>query len=111
MTYTNLLIRDNGFSLDAKHETPKGGYMVAVKGFEGVFSIENIKEIESYCKELRSKLKDNQYVGGWLNTENGKAYIDVSENIMSKEQAIFEGRARKEIAIWDVLAFDEIRLN
>jgi hypothetical protein len=48
------------------------------------------------------------YLGLWHNTADGKVYLDVSENIQSKERAISAGQKQDQISIWDVVNFAEI---
>jgi hypothetical protein len=46
------------------------------------------------------------YLGTWLN--EGKVYLDVSENIMDRAEAIRLGQERNQLAIYDVVAGDSI---
>jgi hypothetical protein len=40
--------------------------------------------------------------GGWTNKAESKIYLDVSQNINDREAAVNAGKARNQIAIWDV---------
>jgi hypothetical protein len=41
-------------------------------------------------------------LGGWTNKAASKSYLDVSQNINDREAAVNAGKARNQIAIWDV---------
>jgi hypothetical protein len=41
-------------------------------------------------------------LGGWTNKAESKIYLDVSQNINDREAAVNAGKARNQIAIWDV---------
>jgi hypothetical protein len=41
-------------------------------------------------------------LGGWTNKAESKTYLDVSQNINDREAAVNAGKARNQIAIWDV---------
>lgn len=109
--YIELLKKDGGFSLDTNNKTPKNGYMLAIKGFEKTFNIKDSNKIMMYCLELKNKILKGQYVGGWFNREDNKIYIDVSENITDKKEAIKKAKVRNELAIWDIEKFKEIKVN
>jgi hypothetical protein len=48
----------------------------------------------------------NMYLGGWVH--GGKLYLEPSQEIDDQAAAAAEGRARKQIAIWDVAGHREI---
>ena len=97
---------------------PTSGYMVA-KGtaYGKTVSAEDFydpakgpKILADYMKENKSDLATGKnYLGLWHNTEDGKVYLDISENIQSKSEAISAGRSRDQISIWDVANFAEIQ--
>lgn len=45
-----------------------------------------------------NNLGANKCLGVWI--DNGKAYIDVSEHIATKREAMKAGKARKQLSIW-----------
>lgn len=51
-----------------------------------------------------------RYVGFWYDRADGKLYVDAVDHVASCDLAEETGRARGEIAIWDIAAQDEIRL-
>lgn len=97
---------------------PTSGYMVA-KGakFGSILDADDFydpikgpKALAAYMKKHKSELGGGKnYLGLWHNTEDGKVYLDVSENIQDKERAISAGRNQDQISIWDVANFAEIQ--
>ena len=97
---------------------PTTGYMVA-KGtqYGAVVDAADFYDPEKGPKALADYMKKNKsdlgsgknYLGLWHNTEDGKVYLDVSENIQDKERAISAGAKRDQISIWDVANFAEIQ--
>jgi hypothetical protein len=97
---------------------PTSGYMVA-KGTEygKTVSAEDFYDPQKGPKILADYMKENKadlgtgknYLGLWHNTEDGKVYLDVSENILDKGAAITAGQSRDQISIWDVANFAEVQ--
>lgn len=97
---------------------PTSGYMVAKGAQYGAIvdavdfydPIKGPKALADYMKKHKSQLGTGKnYLGLWHNTEDGKVYLDVSENIQDKERAISAGRKQDQISIWDVTNFAEIQ--
>jgi len=83
----------------------KFGAVVDEKDFFDPAKTEDI--LNDYLLKHQAELgKENNYLGLWLN--DGKVYLDVSENIEDKEAAIKAGQDRDQISIWDVAAQDEV---
>ena len=99
-------------------EEPTAGYMVA-KGTEygQTVSAEDFYDPEKGPKILADYMKQHKedlgtgknYLGLWHNTEDGKVYLDVSENILDRGEAITAGQSRDQISIWDVANFAEVQ--
>jgi hypothetical protein len=97
---------------------PTSGYMVA-KGTEygKTVSADDFYDPEKGPKILADYMKENKadlgtgknYLGLWHNTEDGNVYLDISENIQSRSEAISAGQARDQISIWDVANFAEVQ--
>ena len=97
---------------------PTSGYMVA-KGTEygKTVSADDFYDPEKGPKILADYMKEHKedlgtgknYLGLWHNTEDGNVYLDVSENIQSKADAISAGQSRDQISIWDVANFEEVQ--
>lgn len=95
---------------------PTDGYMVAKPPEFGIVvdeadffdSVKGPKILADYMKKNRADLGrgGKDYLGTWLN--EGKIYLDVSQNIMSREEGIRIGRERNQKAIWDVVNQVEI---
>ena len=50
------------------------------------------------------------YLGGWRNEDTGIVHLEVSQVFEDRDEAIAEGRARREIAIFDLSTLSDIRL-
>jgi hypothetical protein len=96
---------------------PTSGYMVAkgaqygsiVDAVDFYDSVKGPKALADYMKKHKDQLGGGKnYLGLWHNTADGKVYLDVSENIQSKERAISAGQKQDQISIWDVVNFVEI---
>lgn len=53
-----------------------------------------------------SELLHGEHLGIWI--DNGKAYIDLSEHIATKKQAMKAGKERKQLSIWNWKAGEAI---
>lgn len=106
----------NGFSIHpVTEDTPAVGYMVGVvKAAEVV-----IDSKEEVTGELISKfMEDNKsqfearpalHVGGWIDGESGKIFLDLSEQFDSIDDAIDAAESTDQLAIWDLNEKKEIR--
>lgn len=97
---------------------PTSGYMVAagtqygatVSAADFYDPIKGPQILADYMKKNKSDLGTGKnYLGLWHNTEDGNVYLDVSQNIQSKSEAISAGQSRDQISIWDVANFAEIQ--
>ena len=96
---------------------PTSGFMVA-KGAKFADKVEAVdfydpikgpKILSDFMKRFKSDLATGKnYLGLWHNKEDGKVYLDVSENIQDRERARTLGAKRDQISIWDVANFAEI---
>jgi hypothetical protein len=64
--------------------------------------------LSSFLKDNRNTLTRGDYLGLWHDTEGGKVYLDVSENVKDQSRAERLGRRRDQISIWDVTNMKEI---
>jgi hypothetical protein len=94
---------------------PTTGYMVAKPPEFGTIvdavdfndPVKGPKILSNYMKRHKNDLGNGKnYLGTWLN--EGKVYLDVSENIQSKSRATKIGRERNQLTIWDVANLSEI---
>jgi hypothetical protein len=110
---TRGLTRGGGFSVSRNGHEPDGGFMVAYSGDEEVFDASTVgtQTIGEYMSRHEADLnKPGSYLGGWVDHETGKVYLDVSENVESVDEAKRIGKDRKQIAIYDLDSDKEIRL-
>lgn len=107
-----LSIKNGGVTFNLEGKAPEKGYMVSVVGQEIVIpELDYVYEnLEDYINEKMSLLTSmsNLYVGVWYH--KGNYYIDLSENILSKADALKQGILRSQKAIWDIVAGEEIKL-
>lgn len=106
------VVDNGGFSVNLKGESPKAGYMVALEGHERIVPLDrNLKHaISEYFLDNLEALEDftGAHMGAWVN--DGKVYLDISQNVMDYRKAAILGLKRKQIAIWDVTYSKEIVL-
>lgn len=94
---------------------PTDGYMVAkppefgkiVDEADFFDPVKGPQIMSQYMREQKADLATGKnYLGTWL--KDGKIYLDVSENIMDRDEAIRLGKERNQKAIWDVVNQTEI---
>src|SRR5881628_472523 len=54
---------------------------------------------------------DARYFGVWKDTETGMIYIDASDHVDNRQDALYLATERGEIAVWDIANGVEIRVN
>ena len=105
-------IKNGGVTFNLEGKAPEKGYMVSVVGQEIIVpELDYVSEdLTEYVSEKLSLLNSmsNLYVGVWYH--KGNYYIDLSENILSKADALKQGILRSQKAIWDITANEEIKL-
>ena len=105
-------IKNGGVTFNLEGKAPEKGYMVSVVGQEIIVpELDYVSEdLTEYVSERLSLLNSmsNLYVGVWYH--KGNYYIDLSENILSKADALKQGILRSQKAIWDITANEEIKL-
>lgn len=104
---------------------PNNGFMVATIGNEEKIHINprlkkllQIEELRAASeKYIINKLSSESaqvicqsFLGLWYNKQDRFWYLDLSEHITDKEEAIALGIERKQIAIWDCEKGEEITL-
>lgn len=105
----NQIVENGGatYNMTTGELNPDSGYMVAQMEFEQVFDFyrnPNVfsEQVKSYLtKKILDQLicRSDIYLGFWL--KDGKIYFDVVRKIADRDEAIREGRANKQIAIYD----------
>jgi HK97 family phage portal protein len=108
--------RTGGFSVHpATASSPTTGYMVSVAPeAETILNSEDEVTgdvIRSFVSQNESKFdsRPSLHIGGWVDGETGKVYLDLSEQFDSIDDAIDAAKATDQIAIWDLSGGKEIR--
>lgn len=76
------------------------GYMVSKIGCEKTFTLDNLKDLEKEVINYRNKLKNNEYIGIWIDKDI--IYLDISKHYTTKDKAIKSGIKNKQLAIYDL---------
>lgn len=102
----------DGFSINGAGENPTSGYMVSLQDCERTFfGRPTLWQVVKYAEDYNHLLcNPSLYVGGWLDAETGKYYLDISENVQDKAQALWLAAERKQLAIFDLSTFESIYL-
>ena len=97
---------------------PPDGYMVARVGVKAAIveaddfydTPKGTAALASFLIDNKAELTGGDYLGVWHDTNGGKVYLDVSENVKDRETAIRLGSPseRNQISIWDVVEGKEI---
>ena len=92
---------NGGYSHDTKHR-----YSVAYGDNEVILPIKEFNEevVDNY-------LKEHGTIGTWINTENNMVYLDTSKTIESKAEAIEFAKESNQLAIYDLVKNEEVRIN
>lgn len=99
-----------GFSLNANLVPPISGYMVSRKGME-LKTNPAVGNIEAYLSRYWNMVNESKlFFGGWIDEVDGTLYLDVSENVESKEVALRLAFQRGQLAIYDVVNQETIYL-
>ena len=104
-------LKDGGLTIKPfQNEKPETGYMVALEGYELKVPVTEFFTglVADYLGEHAQKLMDNPSLcmGTWVN--EGFVYLDLSENIPNREQALELGRERHQLAIFNLETFEEV---
>lgn len=91
-------------------EKPASGYMVALEGYELQVPVSEFFTgiVADYIGQHAQKLMANPSLclGTWVN--EGVVYLDLSENIQSRDKALELGRERSQLAIFNLETFEEV---
>ena len=104
-------LRDGGLTVKPfTGEKPSGGYMVALQGYELQVPVSEFFTgvVADYIGQHAKALMDNPSLclGTWVN--EGIVYLDLSENIQSREKALELGKERHQLAIFNLETFEEV---
>lgn len=79
------------------------GYQVSAQDLE-VMPVYRLTK--KHLKDILNHLADSQHLGIWI--DNRKVYIDCSEHITTKREAMKLGKMRKQLSIWNWKAGEAI---
>ena len=104
---SNLIFRqtveNQGCSMNLDGVSPVHGYMVGIFGHELRVNILefNSGHVDGFIRANLDYLHyRNTYIGTWI--ENDVVYLDISNNIQDKIQALKCANIERQICIWDV---------
>lgn len=107
-----LSVKNGGVTFNLEGKAPEKGYMVSIVGQEIVIPETQYSSdiLDGYVNDKMAVLNSmsNLYVGVWYH--KGNYYIDLSENILNKADALKQGILRSQKAIWNVTEGREIAL-
>lgn len=105
-----------GFSIHpVSEQSPTTGYMVGVVKASEVVLDSKEKVTAAVISEFLTdnaeqfEARPNLHVGGWIDGETGKVYLDLSEQFDDLDDAIDSAESTDQIAIWDLNDKAEIR--
>lgn len=99
--------RGNEVNADAGYIV--GGLVPSLK-FDGSESYgEEIVRFFGWLADANNAVGENVLYGSWTD-DDGVVHVDVVEHVWRREVAIAKGKARNEIAIWDVANVEAITL-
>lgn len=100
----------DGFSVQLMSgDVPTTGYMVALSGHEEIVpaSALTVDRLTRYVRtHFDALMGDNMFLGAWR--EGDDVYLDVSQCVGTRPEALFLARRRAQLAIWDVVNSAEI---
>lgn len=104
-------IENGGNTIQNNLTTPKKGYMVAVNNIQPKL-IPNKGltrfQFKKILKKVTKTTNKNLCAGFWLNPEDNMWYIEPSEKINNKREALKIGKDRKQISIFNLSNFETI---
>ena len=96
-------VENQGCSMNLDGVSPVHGYMVGIFGHELRVNILefNSGHVDGFIRANLDYLHyRNTYIGTWI--ENDVVYLDISNNIQDKIQALKCANIERQICIWDV---------
>ena len=113
--FLDLIKSNGGFTLTKDLQAKQGGFACAISGHEVVYNIDTVSELDivdyiASKRELAAK-NTNLCFGSWLDTETNKLYLDLSEVLPSKKEALKKAYKRNQLAIFDLNTFESVYLK
>ena len=102
--FIQLLKNNSGVSYNmiTKEYNPNKGFFVSLPNLETKVSLQSLSvdDIVTFINKHRSLLQDKtKFVGGWI--DNNIVYLDISEQIENKREALERGYKHNQLAIYD----------
>lgn len=94
------ILQDGGATLDASGAAVsfRRGYQVSRKDCY-TLNVRNVNKILRAVRSVLSDLKAGEFCGIWV--DGGRVYVDISERISRKRDALKIGRERAQISVYD----------
>lgn len=112
------MARKGGFSYRRDKASPTTGYMVSLPrrwGHEWAMPLSLLtrERVIDYVRKKRHLVENhpNMWYGGWVNSEDGLFYLDLSTHVKDRTAAVSAGIKGEQKAIFDVVKVDEIRMS
>lgn len=104
------LAKADGFSVQLMSgDVPAAGYMVALSGHEEIIPAQalTVDRLTRYVRaHFDALMLDNMFLGAWRSDDN--VFLDVSQCVADRDEAVFLGASRGQLAIWDVVNAVEV---
>ena len=102
--FIQLLKENSGvsYNMTTKEYNPNKGFFVSLPNLETKVSLNSLSvdDIATFINKHRTLLQDKtKFVGGWI--DNNIAYLDISEQIENKREALELGYKHNQLAIYD----------
>ena len=102
--FIQLLKNNSGVSYNiiTNEYNPNKGYFVLLSFFFSKVSLQSLSvdDIATFINKHRSLLQDKtKFIGGWI--DNDTVYLDISEQIFDKREALERGYKHSQLAIYD----------
>ena len=108
------LLKDNSgvsYNMVTKEYNPNKGYFVSLPNLETKVDLKtlNVENIATFINKHRSLLQDKtKFIGGWI--DNDTVYLDISEQLFDKREALERGYKHNQLAIYDANEGEVINL-
>ena len=108
------LLKDNSgvsYNMITKEYNPNKGYFVSLPNLETKVDLKtlNVDNIATFINKHRSLLQDKtKFIGGWI--DNDTVYLDISEQLFDKREALERGYKHNQLAIYDANEGEVINL-
>ena len=102
--FIQLLKENSGVSYNmiTKEYNPNKGFFVSLPNLETKVSLNSLSvdDIATFINKHRTLLQDKtKFVGGWV--DSNIVYLDISEQIFDKREALERGYKHNQLAIYD----------